>query len=84
MAIGALTLEKVQQLCAERDQPEDDVEELKRATPKSLWCKDLDALTNELDTSLQDRLEACNHDLWADQSAIEDQGSKQHSSTEDF
>lgn len=49
LAIGTLTLEKVQQLCAERDKLEDDVEELKKATPKSLWWKDLDAFTKELD-----------------------------------
>ncbi len=49
MAIGTLTLEKVQQLCAKRDNLEDDVEELKKETPKSLWCKDLDAFTKELD-----------------------------------
>nr|ADE77840.1 unknown [Picea sitchensis] len=181
MAIGTLTLEKVQQLCAERDKLEDDVEELKKETPKSLWCKDLDAFTkeldaqdlqeakddeyelsnmgndaarifrqvgknqrkntkktvtaekadsqsttnnqastasvtttnaqkeiakpkrgggkkgaakkkmevesdedDELDTSLQDRLAAYNHGLSADQSAVEDQGSKQNSPTEDF
>lgn len=49
MAIGSLTLEKVQSLCSERDKLEEDVEELKRATPKSLWIKDLDAFLHQLD-----------------------------------
>eukprot|EP01018_Ginkgo_biloba_P032588 Gb_11673 [translate_table: standard] len=49
MAIGTLTLEKVQQLCAERDNLGGEVEELKKATPKSLWFKDLDAFLRELD-----------------------------------
>eukprot|EP00250_Pteridium_aquilinum_P019523 c24465_g1_i1 orf=369-4922(-) len=49
MAIGSLTLEKVQSLCGERDKLEEDVEELKRATPKSLWIKDLEAFLQQLD-----------------------------------
>lgn len=49
MAIGSLTLEKVQQLCAERDKLSGEVEELKRATPELLWLKDLDVLEKELD-----------------------------------
>ncbi|MCO5587675.1 hypothetical protein L7F22_041626 [Adiantum nelumboides] len=48
MPIGTLTLEKVQSLCNDRDKLEGDVEELKRATPKSLWLKDLDAFLNQL------------------------------------
>ncbi|XP_078179281.1 DNA topoisomerase 2-like isoform X6 [Carex rostrata] len=49
MPIGTLTLEKVQQLCAERDRLEVAVEELRKASPKSLWMKDLDALDEKLD-----------------------------------
>ncbi|KAJ3708774.1 hypothetical protein LUZ61_012479 [Rhynchospora tenuis] len=49
MPIGTLTLEKIQQLCAERDKLEAEVEELRKASPKSLWSKDLDALDKELD-----------------------------------
>lgn len=49
MAIGTLTLEKVQQLCAERDRLNGDVDELKRATPELMWLKDLDVLEKELD-----------------------------------
>ncbi|KAJ4785264.1 DNA topoisomerase 2 [Rhynchospora pubera] len=49
MAIGTLTLEKVQELCSERDKLEGDVAELRKATPKTLWEKDLDAIEKELD-----------------------------------
>uniref|UniRef100_A0A6V7QY46 DNA topoisomerase 2 n=1 Tax=Ananas comosus var. bracteatus TaxID=296719 RepID=A0A6V7QY46_ANACO len=49
MAIGTLTLEKVQELCGERDKLESEVEELRKATPRSLWLKDLDALERELE-----------------------------------
>ncbi|KAH7306210.1 hypothetical protein KP509_22G002000 [Ceratopteris richardii] len=49
MPIGTLTLEKVQSLCGERDKLEADVEDLKRATPKSLWLKDLEAFLKQLD-----------------------------------
>ena len=49
MAIGTLTLEKVQELCAEKNKLDNEVDELRKATPKSLWRKDLDALERELD-----------------------------------
>ncbi|KAK1370432.1 DNA topoisomerase II [Heracleum sosnowskyi] len=49
MEIGTLTLEGVQELLKERDQLNDDVNELRRATPMSFWNKDLDALDAELD-----------------------------------
>ncbi|KAL5543375.1 hypothetical protein UlMin_007159 [Ulmus minor] len=49
MSIGTLTLEKVRALCEERDKLNDAVEELRKATPKSLWNKDLDQLDQELD-----------------------------------
>ncbi|RVW87704.1 DNA topoisomerase 2 [Vitis vinifera] len=49
MAIGTLTLEKVQELCADRDKLNKGVDDLKKATPKALWITDLDALERELD-----------------------------------
>ena len=49
MAIGSLTLEKVQELCAERDRLNKEVDELRKETPKSFWRKDLDALDRQLD-----------------------------------
>jgi len=49
MAILTLALEKIHQLGVERDKFEDDVEELRKATPKYLWCKYLDNFTKELD-----------------------------------
>ncbi|KAF6168380.1 hypothetical protein GIB67_018220 [Kingdonia uniflora] len=49
MAIGSLTLEKVQELCAEKDKLTDEVDELKGSTPTSLWMRDLCALEKELD-----------------------------------
>ncbi|KAG5564885.1 hypothetical protein RHGRI_000924 [Rhododendron griersonianum] len=49
MANGTLTLEKVQELCADRDELREEVDELSKATPKSLRIKDLDALERGLD-----------------------------------
>ncbi|KAJ3681634.1 hypothetical protein LUZ60_014207 [Juncus effusus] len=49
MPIGSLTMEKVNELCQERDRLEGEVDELRKASPKSLWCKDLEALEKELD-----------------------------------
>ncbi|KAJ4969606.1 hypothetical protein NE237_002705 [Protea cynaroides] len=49
MSIGTLTLEKVQELIANRDQLNGEVDELRKATPRSLWMKDLEALEKELD-----------------------------------
>lgn len=49
MAIGSLTLEKVQELCADRDKLKEGVDDLRRATPKNLWTKDIDALESQLD-----------------------------------
>jgi hypothetical protein len=51
MPIGTLTFEKVQQLRNERDKMEDEVEELKKATPKQLWEKDIDEFLVKLDVS---------------------------------
>ncbi|KAJ9671211.1 hypothetical protein PVL29_027276 [Vitis rotundifolia] len=52
MAIGTLTLEKVQEPCADRDKLNKEVNDLKKATPKALWMTDLDALERELDNLL--------------------------------
>ncbi|KAK7826207.1 dna topoisomerase 2 [Quercus suber] len=49
MAIGSLTIEKVQELCAERDKLNKEVDDLRKETPKSFWRKDLDALDGQLD-----------------------------------
>jgi DNA topoisomerase-2 len=49
MAIGPLTLERVQQLCADRDKLNGEVDSLRKTTPKVLWVKDLEALEMQLD-----------------------------------
>ncbi|XP_010512994.1 PREDICTED: DNA topoisomerase 2 isoform X2 [Camelina sativa] len=49
MAIGSLTLEKVQELLSDRDKMIETVEDLKKHTPRSLWLRDLDSLDKELD-----------------------------------
>ncbi|KAJ6984804.1 hypothetical protein NC653_022951 [Populus alba x Populus x berolinensis] len=49
MAIGTLTLEKVQQLCADRDKLNGEVDSLRKTTPKVLWVKDLEGLEMQLD-----------------------------------
>ncbi|KAI8568218.1 hypothetical protein RHMOL_Rhmol02G0181000 [Rhododendron molle] len=46
-------IEKVQELCADGDKLRGEVDELSKATPKSLWIKDLDALDPELDITFQ-------------------------------
>jgi DNA topoisomerase II len=51
MSIGTLTLEKIQELNAEKQKLVDDVVELMNTSPKSLWLKDLDAFEKELDVS---------------------------------
>ncbi|KAL2461238.1 DNA topoisomerase 2 [Abeliophyllum distichum] len=56
MSIGSLTIEKVQELCNNRDRLIQEVEEMRQATINSLWTKDLDALERELDE--QDRRDA--------------------------
>ncbi|KAK4379698.1 hypothetical protein RND71_001560 [Anisodus tanguticus] len=55
MAIGTLTLEKIQELCAERDKLNGEVEDMRNATPKVLWMKDLDVLDKQLDE--QDKID---------------------------
>ncbi|RWW20128.1 hypothetical protein GW17_00015772 [Ensete ventricosum] len=52
MPIGSLTLEKVQELCADKDRLVGEVDELRRTSAKSLWLKELDALEEELDVSV--------------------------------
>ncbi|ESQ54348.1 hypothetical protein EUTSA_v10024219mg [Eutrema salsugineum] len=49
LAIATLTLEKVQELCGDRDKMKEEVEDLKKATPRSLWLRDLASLDVELD-----------------------------------
>uniref|UniRef100_A0A0A9CMP7 DNA topoisomerase (ATP-hydrolyzing) n=1 Tax=Arundo donax TaxID=35708 RepID=A0A0A9CMP7_ARUDO len=49
MAIGTLTREKIQELNAEKAKLENDVEELRKRSPESLWLGDLEALEKELD-----------------------------------
>ncbi|XP_077227115.1 DNA topoisomerase 2-like [Tasmannia lanceolata] len=56
MPIGTLTLEKVQELLAQKEKLANEVEELKKVTPESLWRKDLDAFMVELDK--QDKKDA--------------------------
>ncbi|KAG5253909.1 DNA topoisomerase [Salix suchowensis] len=49
MAIGTLTLEKVQQLCADHDKLNGEVDILRKTTPTALWVKDLEALEMQFD-----------------------------------
>ncbi|KAI9169979.1 hypothetical protein LWI28_020463 [Acer negundo] len=49
MSIATLTLEKVQELLADRDKVNKEVDDLRKSTPESLWLKDLDALEIQLD-----------------------------------
>ena len=45
--------EKVQELCAERDKLNKEVDDLRKETPKSFWRKDLDAQEGQLDVGLK-------------------------------
>ncbi|XP_058196759.1 DNA topoisomerase 2-like isoform X1 [Rhododendron vialii] len=58
--IGTLILEKVRELRAERDKINGEVDDLKKATPMSLWTKDLDALEKELDGNYEAKVEVMN------------------------
>ncbi|KAI3422702.1 SP-RING-type domain-containing protein [Psidium guajava] len=49
MAIGILTLEKVQKLCADKDKRVNEVDGLRKVTPQNLWLNDLIALEEKLD-----------------------------------
>lgn len=51
MSIGTLTVEKRDELIAEKKKCEIDVEEMRNTPPKSLWFRDLEALEKELDVS---------------------------------
>ncbi|KAF8750223.1 hypothetical protein HU200_012478 [Digitaria exilis] len=58
MAIGTLTLEKIQELNAEKEKLVNEVEELKKTTPNLLWLRDLDNFEKDLDVLDQmDRVE---------------------------
>lgn len=48
LAIGTLTLEKIQELLAERERRSREVEDLKQTSVKCLWMRDLDALEAKL------------------------------------
>ncbi|XP_006647737.2 DNA topoisomerase 2 [Oryza brachyantha] len=59
MSIGTLTLEKVQELIAEKGRLENGVAELKGTTPKLLWMRDLDEFEKQLDVlDEEDRINA--------------------------
>lgn len=49
MAIGSLTAEKVEELCSDRDRLNNELDELRRTPPRSLWAKDLDSFEKQLD-----------------------------------
>ncbi|KAL8142803.1 hypothetical protein V2J09_015835 [Rumex salicifolius] len=49
MSIVTLTYEKIEELCSEKDKVSQELDEMKKLTPKSLWSKDLDALEGALD-----------------------------------
>lgn len=51
MSIGTLTLEKVQELCAERDKKQGELELMRVTSPRTLWTRDLDALEKQLEVS---------------------------------
>eukprot|EP00894_Picocystis_sp_ML_P000600 jgi/Pico_ML_1/51117/g2201.t2 len=53
MPLWSLTMEKVSELCGERDKHAGDLELLRATSPKEMWNQDLDAFLTELD-----RLEA--------------------------
>ncbi|KAL3726570.1 hypothetical protein ACJRO7_031468 [Eucalyptus globulus] len=56
MAIGTLTLEKVQELCADKDKLVNEVDDLRKATPENLWLEDLAALEEKLNE--QEKIDA--------------------------
>ncbi|KAH9611986.1 hypothetical protein KSS87_007148 [Heliosperma pusillum] len=49
MSISSLTIEKVKELCANKDKVLNQIEDLKKQSEKSLWWKDLEALEKALD-----------------------------------
>lgn len=48
LAIGTLTLEKMQELLAEREKRAAEVADLKQTSVKTLWMRDIDALEDKL------------------------------------
>jgi DNA topoisomerase-2 len=64
MAIASLTIEKVEELLADRDKMIIAVADMKKTTPKSLWLSDLESLDKELekldlkDAQVQQAIEA--------------------------
>ncbi|XP_076941033.1 DNA topoisomerase 2-like [Bidens hawaiensis] len=56
MSIGTLTFEKMRQLMHEKDTKKSEFDELTNTTSKSLWLRDLDALSHQLDE--QDKRDA--------------------------
>lgn len=51
LSIVTLTIEKIQELLAEKDKLDQEVKDLQNATIMSLWVRDLDALEGKLDVS---------------------------------
>jgi DNA topoisomerase-2 len=51
MAIGTLTLEKMQELNAQKDKVVNEIEELQNTSEKSLWLRDLDTFEKDLEVS---------------------------------
>lgn len=51
LAIGTLTFEKVEQLLGQKDNLEGEVDELRKASPKDLWARDLESFLEQLDVS---------------------------------
>ncbi|XP_059649125.1 DNA topoisomerase 2 [Cornus florida] len=58
MQIVTLTYEKVLKISAERDKLNKEVDDLRKATPKSLWIKDLENLEIQLDKQGKDDAQA--------------------------
>lgn len=59
MPIGTLTLEKVQKLCDDKDKINEEVETLRKTTPKDLWMTDLDAFESQLEVWNKSTLFTC-------------------------
>ena len=54
--LWSLTREKVDQLCAQREQKQSEHDELSARTPEQLWLADLDALQTALEAAEQQRV----------------------------
>ncbi|KAM0934081.1 putative DNA topoisomerase (ATP-hydrolyzing) [Dioscorea sansibarensis] len=76
MAIGTLTLEKVQELIASKNKLEADVEELKSATVKSLWTKDLEAFEAMLDVCVSYLLKSLQSSPFLEQDKLDAEAEK--------